>query len=258
MLKIEPTERFSSRVDDYARFRPSYPREVIRILERECGLTPNSVVADVASGTGLFTRLLLEHGNPVFGVEPNPDMRRRGEEFLAEFRNFVSVEGTAERTTLPDHSVDLITAAQAAHWFDRDRAIEEFERILKPGGYLVLLWNDRRVKDSVFDTDYEAMVIAYGTDYAEVRRRDQATGDFFGPLERVERVLGNHQDLDFDSLRGRLLSSSYAPAPGEPGHLAMLAELRRIFDLHQHSGRVRMEYETKIFFGKLAAQSEET
>lgn len=258
MLKIGPTERFSSRVENYARFRPSYPRAVINILEDECGLTGDRVVADVASGTGLFTRLLLEHGNPVIGVEPNRDMRRRGEEFLAEFRNFVSVEGTAEHTTLPDHSVDLITCAQAAHWFDRDQAIREFERILKPGGYLVVLWNDRRVKDSVFDADYEEMVMQYGTDYAEVRRRDQASGDFFGPLARAERVLANYQDLDFDSLQGRLLSSSYVPHPGERGHQPMLAELRRIFDLHQHAGRVRMEYDTKIFFGTLSDPSQET
>jgi SAM-dependent methyltransferase len=258
MLKIEPTERFSSRVENYARFRPSYPREVISVLEEECGLTANTVVADIASGTGLFTRMLLEHGNPVFGVEPNADMRRAGEEFLAEFRKFGSVEGTAERTTLPDHSVDLITSAQAAHWFDRDQAIQEFDRILKPGGYLVLLWNDRRIEGSALGTDYEQMVIRYGTDYAEVHRRDQASGDFFGPLGRGKRVLGNHQDLDFDALAGRLLSSSYVPHEGEVGHAPMLAELRRIFDIHQHSGRVRMEYDTKIFFGKFSSQSQET
>jgi SAM-dependent methyltransferase len=257
MLKIEPTQRFSSRVQNYARFRPSYPREVLHVLEEECGLAPDTVVADVASGTGLFTRLLLEHGNPVFGVEPNSDMRRAGEECLAEFRNFVSVDGTAEHTTLPDHSVDLVTCAQAAHWFDRDQAILEFQRILKTGGYLVLLWNDRRIEGSALGRDYERMVIEYGTDYAEVQRRDQASGDFFGPLPRGKRVLANHQDLDFDSLQGRLLSSSYVPHSGESGHQPMLAELRRIFDLHQRSGRVRMEYDTKIFFGKLSSRSQE-
>ena len=258
MLKIEPTERFSSRVENYARFRPSYPREVIQVLEEECGLTRDTVVADVASGTGLFTRLLLEHGNRVFGVEPNSDMRRAGEEYLAAFRNFVSVDGRAEHTTLPGHSVDLITCAQAAHWFDRDQAIQEFQRVLKAGGYLVLLWNDRRIEGSALGRDYEQMVMQYGTDYAEVRRRDQASGDFLGPLARGTRVLGNHQDLDFDSLQGRLLSSSYVPRSGEPGHRPMLAELRRIFDIHQRSGRVRMEYDTKIFFGKLSSQSQET
>jgi hypothetical protein len=122
----------------------------------------------------------------------------------------------------------------------------------------VLLWNDRRVEGSALGTDYEQMVLEYGTDYAEVRRRDQASGDFFGPLARTKRSLSNHQDLDFDSLRGRLLSSSYVPHPGEPGHEPMLAELRRIFEIHQHSGRVRLEYDTKIFFGKLSAQSQET
>ena len=258
MLKIEPTRRFSSRVENYTRFRPSYPEEVIHLLEEECGLRPTAVVADIAAGTGLFTRLLLAHGNPVFGVEPNPEMRRAGEKFLAEFPNFLSVEGTAEHTTLPDHAVDLITCAQAAHWFDRDRALEEFGRILKPGGFLVLVWNDRRVETSDFGRDYEQVVSQYGSDYAEVHRRDQASADFLGDFAQGQRVLQNHQELDFDSLAGRLLSSSYAPHPGEPGHAPMLEELRRIFELHQHSGRVRMEYDTKIFFGKLSAQSQET
>lgn len=250
MLKVEPTKRFSSRVENYSRFRPSYPQEVIALLEEECGLTTHAVVADVASGTGLFTRLLLEHGNRVFAVEPNPDMRRAGEEYLAEFPKFVSVQGTAENTTLLDRSVDLVTCAQAAHWFDRDKAITEFQRILRYGGCLALIWNDRRIEESAFGSEYEDLILQYGTDYAEVRRRDQACGDFFGSIHCQNRVLHNHQDLDFDSLKGRLLSSSYVPQVGDPGHDPMLAGLRRIFDTHQQAGRVRMEYNTKIFFGR--------
>ena len=117
----DPTQRFSSRVDNYVRYRPGYPSAVIDLLRKECGLTPNSVIADVASGTGIFTRMLLENGNRVFGVEPNLEMRKAGEEYLAAYPNFTSVAGTAEATTLADHSVDFVTAAQAAHWFDRPR-----------------------------------------------------------------------------------------------------------------------------------------
>ncbi len=140
----EPTHRFSSRVDNYVLHRPGYPADVLGLLRTECGLTPNSVIADIASGTGIFTRLLLENGNRVYGVEPNPEMRSAGETFLAAFPRFTSITGTAEATILAAQSVDLITAAQAAHWFDRGKSRREFVRILKPGGWLVLLWNERQ------------------------------------------------------------------------------------------------------------------
>jgi SAM-dependent methyltransferase len=254
MLKVAPTERFSSRVETYVRFRPTYPKGVIDVLREECGLRSDSVVADIASGTGLFTRLLLENGNRVFGVEPNADMRRAGEEYLARFPNFTSVAGTAESTTLPDRSLDLITSAQAAHWFQRDETVKEFQRVLKPGHYLALVFNDRQVKGSAFADDYESVVVKYGTDYSEVQRLGRIfEGDqFFSPFKCEKRVLPNHQDLDHPALEGRLLSSSYAPQRGDPSGEEMLADLRRMFDKHQHGGLVRMEYDTNIYFGKLS------
>jgi ubiquinone/menaquinone biosynthesis C-methylase UbiE len=254
MLDMTPTQRFSTRVGNYARCRPSYPAEIIEILRQECGLASDSVVADVASGTGIFTRLLLENGNRVYGVEPNEAMRKAGEEYLAGFSKFTSVAGTAEDTTLPGQSVGLVTAAQAAHWFDRERALEEFRRILKPGGYLVLIWNDRKKDGTEFGREYEAILDKFGTDYAEVKRRDDTSGEFFGSIPREKRVLANFQDFDYSSLEGRLLSSSYAPQPGHPSHELMLAELRRIFAEHQKSGIVRMEYDTNLYFGRLSTR----
>jgi SAM-dependent methyltransferase len=248
MLRQGPTERFSSRVDDYVRYRPAYPREVIDLLRDECGLRRESLVADVAFGTGLFTRLLLENGNRVIGVEPNADMRRAGEEYLAGFPNFTSVNGTAEATTLGACSLDLVTAAQAAHWFDRDKALAEFRRILKPGGFLALLWNDRLVDASGFNQDYEELVLRYGTDYNEVKRRDAAGAHFFDGIPCQKRVLPNHQSLDFGALRGRLLSSSYIPQPGEPTYEAMTLDLQVLFQKYQQDGRVRMGYDTKLYF----------
>src|SRR5207245_10163082 len=118
---------------------------MIPLLKTECGLSAESVVADVASGTGIFTRMLLDNNCRVFGVEPNAEMRRAAEEFLAEHSHFKSLNGTAESTTLPDHSVDIITAAQAAHWFDPGKARQEIVRILKPGGWAVLPWDDVRI-----------------------------------------------------------------------------------------------------------------
>jgi len=255
MLSSAPTERFSSRIENYVRFRPSYPKDVIDVLQTECGLTPNSVVADIASGTGLFTRLLLENGNRVFGVEPNKDMRLAGEHYLAGFPNFVSVGGTAESTTLPDRSVDLITCAQAAHWLKREEAVPEFQRILKPSHFVVILFNDRNVKGNPFSDNYEELVVKYGTDYSEVQRLGRIFEgvDFFAPYRCEKRTLPNHQDFDYESLEGRLLSSSYAPQRGDPSFDPMIVDLKRVFEKHQRSGRVRMEYDTNIYFGKLSA-----
>src|SRR5258708_2582165 len=144
------TSRFSDRVENYVRYRPGYPPGVLQALRDDCGLAPGHVIADIASGTGIWTRMLLENGNPVFGVEPNTEMREAGERLLAAFPKFTSVAGNAEATTLPDHSVDFITAAQAAHWFDRERARLEFVRILKSRGWLALLWNDRLTRSTPF------------------------------------------------------------------------------------------------------------
>jgi SAM-dependent methyltransferase len=254
MLKIEPTERFSSRVGNYVRFRPSYPPQVVDVLRQECEFTPDSLVADIASGTGMFTRLLLANGNQVFGVEPNHKMRHAAEEYLSNYPRFVSVAGTAEATTLASQSFDLITCAQAAHWFDREKALPELQRILKRDGHLVLIWNDRRVKGTAFGEDYERLVVRYGTDYTEVQRLGRVVegNEFFNPFTCEKRVLPNHQDLDFEALEGRLLSSSYAPQPGDAACAPMLADLRRIFETHQQNRQVRIEYDTNIYFGKLS------
>jgi SAM-dependent methyltransferase len=248
MLRQRPTERFSSRVENYVRFRPTYPQDVVTVLQQECGLRPNALIADIAFGTGLFTRLLLENGNRVLGVEPNAEMRRAGEEYLASFPKFASINGTAEATTLGDCSLDFVTAAQAAHWFDRNKSLVEFRRILKPGGYLVLVWNDRLVDAPGFNGDYEQLVLRCGTDYGEVKRRDAAAAHFFGDIPCVKKVLPNSQYMDFKSLTGRLLSSSYIPQPGDPSYEPMIAELRNLFDSYQKDGQVRMDYDTKMYF----------
>ena len=183
MAVQDSTQRFSSRVENYVRYRPGYPSAVIDLLKNECGLSSASTVADIASGTGIFSRTLLENGNRVFGVEPNAGMRRAGEEFLRAYPRFISVAGTAEATTLDDHSVDFVTAAQAAHWFDREKARREFVRICRPGGWTVLLWNERRTGSTPFLRAYEQLLVQYGTDYQEVRseRTTQQIETFFAP-----------------------------------------------------------------------------
>jgi ubiquinone/menaquinone biosynthesis C-methylase UbiE len=248
----DATQRFSSRVDHYVRYRPGYPPEVLALLKKECGLAPHSVIADIASGTGIFTRMLLENGNRVFGVEPNSEMRRAGEQFLDSYSRFTSVAGTAEATTFPDHGVDLITAAQAAHWFDPEKTRREFARILKPGGWLVLLWNDRRMDSTEFQRQYEQLLRTYGTDYEDVRQRGMtlALEGFFGQSFQT-RAFEYKQTFDYAGIEGRLLSSSYIPQKDHPGYDPMLRELRHIFDDHQVNGRVSFDYDTRVHFGHL-------
>ena len=249
MALPDPTRRFSDRVENYILSRPGYPPEVLTTLSQECSLRPDSVVADIASGTGIFTRLLLENANPVFAVEPNAEMRSAAERLLASFPNFTSVDGAAEATTLPNHSVDLVTAAQAAHWFDLPRARQEFARILRPGGCVALIWNERLTDTTPFLRDYEDLLKTHSTDYNKVRHEHttSAIGGFFAPIPHRERSFSYTQVFDYAGLERRLLSSSYAPLAGHPKHAPMLSELRRLFDQHRHDGHIRLEYKTRLF-----------
>jgi len=250
-----PTARFSDRVENYVRYRPGYPREVLDLLRDECGLRPSHVVADIASGTGAFTRLLLENGNSVFAVEPNAAMREMGiRQFESVGSNrLVSVAGTAEETTLRSASVDFVTAAQAAHWFDLPSARAEFARILRPEGWCILIWNERETATTPFLRDYEQLLLTYGTDYKEVRHEYTTVKihEFFAPALSEERVFSLCQQFDYEGLAGRLLSSSYAPLEGHPSYEPMMQELQRIFRAHARDNTVDFEYKTRVFYGHL-------
>jgi SAM-dependent methyltransferase len=251
----DPTTRFSNRVQDYVRFRPRYPREVLDVLASTVGLSLEWTIADLGSGTGISTELFLDHGNTVFAVEPNREMREAAESRLGGRPGFRSVDGTAESTTLPDRSVDLVAAAQAFHWFDPSATRREILRILRPWGAVALMWNSRRTGSTPFLHAYEQLLLEYGTDYAAVRHENVAGPRLtmlFGHDRWERRVLPNEQRFDLEGLRGRLLSSSYAPAPGHPRHAPMLEALARLFAEHEHGGIVRFEYDTEIFSGRLA------
>lgn len=249
----DSTGRFSSRVENYVRYRPGYPPGILKLLEQECSLTPNSSIADIGSGTGALGRLFLENGNHVLAVEPNPEMRKAGERLLASYPRLTSIAGTAEATTLPNHSVDFVTAAQAAHWFDRQKARREFVRILRPGGWVALVWNERRMDTTPFLRAYEQLLVTYGTDYQEVRheRTTAAIGAFFAPAPFRQHNFEMRQEFDYEALQGRLLSSSYTPPPGHACYQPMLQELRRIFDKYQTDSRVALLYDTRVFYGQL-------
>lgn len=249
----EPTERFSGRVQDYIRYRPGYPEAVVAVLREEVGLSHGWVVADVGSGTGLSALPFLKHGNAVYGVEPNAQMRRAAETLLADHPGFRSVDGRAEATTLPDRSVELILVAQAFHWLEPVAARGEFQRILRPGGWVALIWNTRRTETTPFLRDYERLLQRHGTDYMRVRHdrdvRSRVSG-FFGGAYR-ERRLYNEQLLDLEGLRGRMLSSSYTPAEGDPARAGIEHEIRGLFHRHAQEGVVRIEYDVDIYLGRL-------
>lgn len=248
------TSRFSDRVRNYVLYRPGYPPEVMDVVRAETGLAPGRAVADVGSGTGISARLFLDAGHTVFAVEPNPEMRAAAEAELGAHPRFHSVNGTAEATTLPDASVDLVVAAQAFHWFRPERVAGEWRRVLRPGGRMVLLWNTRKTDTTPFLRAYEALLREHGTDYASVSHEnvsEDAIAAVLGP-GFGRRVVPNRQVFDFDGLRGRLLSSSYAPNQGHPGHGPMMQALERIFREHQQDGRVVFEYDTEIYFNSFA------
>lgn len=247
-------QRFSNRVSDYVLYRPGYPAEVLKFLSDSCHLHRQHLIADIGSGTGLLSKLFLENGNHVYGVEPNAEMQLAGEEFLHCYANFASIKGSAEATTLADRSIDFVTVGQAFHWFDPVATRKEFSRVLKPGGWVVVISNERLTDTTPFLRDYEALLRRYGTDYARVSDSYPHPEDmraFFGDSKFLSHDAANLQQFDFAGLSGRLRSSSYAPTTQHANFSPMMTELQHIFDAHQESGVVRFEYLAKIYAGNL-------
>jgi SAM-dependent methyltransferase len=253
---MRPTERFSTRVDDYARYRPSYPAAALDLLAERCGLRPMAVVADIGSGTGILSELLLERGAEVLAVEPNAGMRAAAEAWLGARDGFKSIAACAEATTLAAASVDLLVAGQAFHWFDVARARREALRIVRRGGSAALLWNERPPDPEPLLADYEALLLRHAAEYASItaRRADEASMRAFFGAAMEHATFANAQRLDFEGLRGRLMSSSYAPEPGHPQHQPMLHALREVFERHQLEGTVVFRYRTLVYFAVLAPE----
>jgi SAM-dependent methyltransferase len=248
-----PTERFSSRVADYVRYRPSYPSAAIELLQRRCGLGAGALVADLGSGTGILTQGLLSSGAAVIGVEPNDAMRAAAEHALAGNPRFRSVKGSAEASTLAPGSIDLLIAGQAFHWFDVAGARREALRVLRPGGFGALLWNEHPSAGSAFLADYEALVRRHAPEYDQVagsRADERRMREFFGAPPELA-TFPNQQRFTYAGLRGRLMSSSYAPEAGDPQHEPLLAGLRRVFQQHAHAGTVVFPYVTLVYFAPL-------
>jgi SAM-dependent methyltransferase len=250
---MKVTERFSDRVENYVKYRPHYPKEIIPFLEKEIGLLQSSIIADIGSGTGISSEMFLKNGNTVYGIEPNKEMRKAGERLLAVYPKFQSISATAEETTLANNSIDIITAGQAFHWFDVSKTEIEFKRIIKKDGWVILIWNERETNASPFLKAYEEFLNTFGTDYKEVNHVN-----VYGSIEKLFETSGyklqtfpNNQIFDYRALEGRLLSSSYTPSPDDSKYLPMLAELQTIFDKYQKNNSVIFEYTTKVFYGQI-------
>lgn len=248
-----PTERFSNRVENYVKYRPGYPKEILEIFREEMDLKPSSLMADIGSGTGISTKIFLENGNQVFGIEPNQAMREASEIFLKDFPRFRAIDGTAEKTGLADKSVDFIISAQAFHWFDKAKTPDEFRRILRENGYLVLIWNERQLDSTEFLQEYERFILKFGTDYQKVRHENvtkKSIEDIF-QIEFQEAIFQNTQIFDFSGLKGRILSSSYMPTEESENFHLMIKELNLLFTKYQKNDTIELLYHTKIFYGKL-------
>jgi len=256
MTFADAKQRFSNRAADYVRYRPGYPPELLDVLRKECDLRPGHVIADIGSGTGFLSELFLKNGNRVFGVEPNREMREAGELHLQSYRAFVSVEGSAEATTLPEACADFVAAGQAFHWFEPEKTRAEFRRILRPQGWVVAIWNFREV-ETPFARAYEEILVKYGTDYTRVRDSYPQSHDvqsFFLGGEFLHHTLPSVQFLDWDGLAGRLRSGSYIPQEGHANFAPMMDALRELFRRYQENGRVRVEYATHLYAGRLLTE----
>lgn len=248
------TKRFSKTVQDYIKYRPSYPKEVLDVMVQECGLTKKSIIADVGSGTGFLSKLFLDNGNKVYGIEPNQEMREAAEAYLIDYSNFFSLNGAAEATELPDSSVDFVMAGTAFHWFDIPKSKIEFKRILKSPGTVLLVWNVRNTEQSNLMDDYEKLITHYGTDYQEsnAKKFDKfALDGFFDSGKMNTSEFKNSQRFDWTGTQGRLLSTSYCPRPGDKNYNEIMASLKKIFDKYQVDGMVEFLYTTKLYYGYL-------
>jgi SAM-dependent methyltransferase len=254
-MPSDSVQRFSNRVDSYAKYRPNYPPEVLRCLQDNMGLTPDMIVADVGAGTGLLTERFLHNGNTVYAVEPNEGMRKAAETALSQYPNLRTVDGRSEATTLPEASVDLVTAAQAFHWFEPVATRAEFVRILRQPRWVALIWNDRRDDATPFMVAYRQLLDQLSTDYRKVDHKfvadRPALERFFAPGSFRIFTYPNNQVLDFDGLVGRLQSTSYVPAAGEPGYERMLEQARALCERFAEDGKVRIDYATQVNLGRL-------
>ena len=247
--------KFNRMGEIYSKYRPSYPSNFIDYLFTDLGISQRGIIADIGSGTGILTRQLLEKGNKVYGIEPNADMRIIAENNLKDFPKFISVNGSAENTTIEDNSVDYITVAQAFHWFDREKFKKECQRILKPEGKVILIWNTR-------DTDNELVIENYEinrkycpnfkgfSDGMYGKTNNDDFSDFFNGKYET-KVFPNNLIFNMDGFIGRNLSSSYALKSNDIQYNSYVNELKKIYRKYSNNGQLIMPNLTRSYVGNV-------
>jgi ubiquinone/menaquinone biosynthesis C-methylase UbiE len=253
-MEADPTKRFSDRVDNYVKYRPTYPPQVLQYLKDECKLTDHSVIADIGAGTGIFTKLLLDKGYEVFAIEPNKPMLDSAIEQLSGYKNFNFINSGAECTELPNASVDLIVCAQSFHWFSNDNTRVEFSRILKLGGKAALIWNNRSTDTDKFAKEYDALLQNDSVDYNKVNHQkisDLNFRVFFKDGAYTLKSFPNVQIFDEEGLIGRAFSSSYVPPEDTEEGQKFLKLLKALFAKYNDNGKVSFHYQTEIYLGEV-------
>ena len=251
-MNSKSKRRFTNRVENYAKYRPGYTADLYRFLSESLGMTLDWRICDMGSGTGLSSVGFLENGNAVTGVEPNEAMRQASKRILATYPGFKSVDGSSDETGLDSDIFDAVFAGQSFHWFCNRNSATEIRRILKPGGFVLIAWNERLLDADEFHSEYESLLNRFSYDYEEIRH-DSFTGKSLNEVFGADFTLvtfENKQVFDFEGLMGRVLSSSYMPDENAPEFESMRENLESLFAVHQENDRITVFYTTKLYFCK--------
>ena len=253
---LNPTKRFSNRVLDYIKYRPSYPEQIFKeIINPILNNNDDPVVADLGSGTGIFSKLILDNtiAKKLYCVEPNKEMREAAESLLGSYdkNRLISINGTGEVTTLNNNTCDLVTSAQAFHWFKIREAKDEIKRILKSNGNLFLVWNIRN-DDTPCLKSYDKLMIKYSKEYESVYVRTIDKKDLDVIYDHYnEKCFPHKQTFDLEGFLGRLRSSSWCPESNSKDFEILMSEMTNLFNQYQVDGRVEFLYNTKCYNGKI-------
>jgi len=246
---LNPLERFSRVTDDYTKYRPGYPEGIVGVLTNEYALSVSSVIADIGSGTGKLSKLFLDNGNTLYAVEPNLQMRQSAESIFGENSKFISINGSAENSMLQNNLADFVVCGQAFHWFHVDKALIEFERILKKNGIVALIWNKRDDSRKMM-AEYKKLIKKYCPERKKIGNPNFTKKDMdriFKPHPVKYYTFGYYQILDFEELAGRLRSSSYSPPVESVLYNQLMLKLKVLFDEYQQDGKIRFNYKTEMF-----------
>ncbi|MEE1013816.1 MAG: class I SAM-dependent methyltransferase [Clostridia bacterium] len=243
------TKRFDGKGEIYAKARPKYATELFEYMKSELNIPQGSVFADIGSGTGIFTEQLLEKGYRVYAVEPNEDMRKQAEAKLSNNNFFVSVNGTDSNTNIADNSVDYISIAQAFHWFDADAFRKECNRILKPNGKIMIVYNSRDI-DAACTKALAELRSEYNSEFHGFSNgiSDEKCKAFFNGNCDVFRM-DNSQSYDKQGYVNRVLSSSYSLCEGDEKYEEYLKEINQIFDKYSVDGLLTVPTYTVAYIG---------